>query len=90
MINHKYIKKWSDFILNETLKTNNINFTLNNIEDELKLSGINCSLSKNINKLNLTIYNFNNYFNDSADFSIMFDYLNSLIEMVGFHQKCTF
>lgn len=42
MINHKYIKKWSDFILNETLKTNNINFTLNNIEDELKLSGINC------------------------------------------------
>jgi len=66
---------WSDFILDETLKTTDIDFSVENIFDELSLSGIDCKLEKENNRIKLTIYNFDKmYVIDS-----MFNYINSLI-----------
>lgn len=71
----KYIKIWSDFILDETLKTNEIYYSIDNIFDELSLSGIKCKLYDQDNMIKLILYNFNElYVIDS-----MFDYINSLI-----------
>ena len=71
----QYIKYWSDFILDETLKTTEINYSVEDIFDELSLSGIKCKLEKENNNIKLIIYNFN-----TLDvINIMFDYINSLI-----------
>jgi len=56
---YEFITKWSQFILNETLKTNDINFVVKNVEDEIRLSGIKCNVFKNDNKIELEIFNFN-------------------------------
>jgi len=75
MINrYKFMKKWSEFILNETLKTNDIDFVVENTETDLRLSGIDCDVIKNHNKIELHIYDF--YKLDIVD--KMFDYINSL------------
>jgi len=55
---YNFIKNWSDFILNETLKTNDIDLVIGDIESELRLTGIDCDLIKNINKIELIIYDF--------------------------------
>jgi hypothetical protein len=59
MKRYEFITKWSQFILNETLKTNDIDFVVKNVEDEIRLSGINCNVFKNDNKIELEIFNFN-------------------------------
>ena len=71
---YKFINKWSDFILNETLKTNNIDFVLKNVNSELSLLGFNFSISKNNNTIELTI----NEFYSIQNVNIIFDYINSL------------
>ena len=34
---YKFIKNWSDFIINETLKTTDIDFVIKNVNDEINL-----------------------------------------------------
>lgn len=71
---YKFIKKWSDYILNETLKTNDIDFVVDDIQSDLRLSGIDCDVSKKNNKIELIIYDFDKlYIIDET-----FDYINSL------------
>lgn len=70
----EYIKYWSDFILDETLKTTEINYSIENIFDELSLSGIECKLEKEKDKIKLFIYNFDKLYVINS----MFDYINSL------------
>lgn len=69
-----YINKWSDFILNETLRTTDIDITINNVFDELQLSGINCNLTKNENKILLELFDFDSMLVVDS----MFDYICSL------------
>jgi len=71
---YNFIKKWSDFILTETLKTNDINFVVKNTETDLRLSSIDCDVLKDNNKILLSIYDFNKL--DLVE--PMFDYINSL------------
>ena len=75
MINrYKFIKSWSDFILNDTLKTNDVDFVIDDIQSNLRLSGIDCDLSKTQNMLDLIIYDF-----DKLDvISDTFLFINSL------------
>ena len=61
MNRYKFIKRWSDFILNETLITNGIDFVVDDIQSELRLSGIDCDLTKKQNKLNLLIYDLKRF-----------------------------
>jgi hypothetical protein len=72
---YEFIKTWSEYILNETLKTNNIDFVIKNSSSELNLSHIKNDMSKDNNKINLTIYNFNELHN----LDVVFDYINSLM-----------
>jgi hypothetical protein len=71
---YKFINKWSDFILNETLKTNDIDFVLKNVDNELSLLGFNFSINKNDNTIELTI----NEFYSLQNINTIFDYINSL------------
>lgn len=73
-MSYNFINKWSDFIVNETLKTNNIDFTIKNIDSELSLLGFNFSITKNKNTIELTINEFYSI-NNIVDF---FNYINSL------------
>ena len=73
-MNYKFINKWSEFILNETLKTNDIDFTIKNIENELSLIGFNFSIIKNNNTIELTLNDFYSI-NNILD---IFNYINSL------------
>ena len=73
-INYNFIKNWSDFIINETLKTHPIDFAVNDIFDELSLTGIKCELNKIENKLELKLFNFFSY--DNIELIIL--YINSL------------
>ena len=45
-MNHKFIETWSDFILNETLKTHDIDLTLYNVNNELSLLRLNFNIFK--------------------------------------------
>lgn len=72
---YEFIKYWSDFILNETLKTHNIDFVIKNSSSELNLSHIKNDMEKDDNKINLTIYDFNKL----HDIDIVFNYINSLL-----------
>ena len=59
-MNHKFIETWSSFILNETLKTHDIDLTLKNVNDELSLLNFNFNIVKSPNKtLTLTLNSFN-------------------------------
>ena len=71
---YKFIKTWSEFVLNETLKTNNIDFVIDHTETDLRLSKIDCDVVKKNNKIELTIYDFDKL--DVVDY--MFNYINSL------------
>ena len=71
---YEFIKKWSDFILNETLKTNDIDIVIKQVESDIRLSGIECNVSKDDTKIELELLNFN----DLIELQVMFDYLNSL------------
>jgi hypothetical protein len=72
---HNFIKKYSDFILNETLKTHDIGISISNINRELSLQGnINFSLFKENNNIKCILHNFN--YNQSLP--LMFDYINNL------------
>jgi hypothetical protein len=71
---YNFINKWSQFILNETLKTNSIDFTLKNVKEELSLLGFNFLVYKSKNTLVLKINNFNFIQN----LKLTLDYINSL------------
>lgn len=59
-MNHKFIETWSDFILNETLKTHDIDLTLHNVKNELSLLRLNFNIQKSPNNsLLLTLNGFN-------------------------------
>jgi hypothetical protein len=74
-MNHKFIETWSDFILNETLKTHDIDLTLYNINNELSLLKFNFNIRKNSNNsLSLTLNGFN-YIHGVGDY---LDVLNRL------------
>lgn len=62
-MNHKFIETWSDFILNETLKTHDINLTLYNVKNELSLLRLNFNIQKNPNSSLLLTLNGFNYIN---------------------------
>ena len=72
---YKFIKIWSDFILNETLKTNDIDFVIKNVSSELNLSHIRNDMYKYNNKIEMIIYDFDELYN----LDIIFDYINSLM-----------
>lgn len=49
---------YSEFMLNETLKTHDINLTYNNVNRELSLLRINFTINININKIEITLLDF--------------------------------
>ena len=53
-----YITTYSDFMLNETLKTHDINLTFNNVNRELSLLRINFNININLNKIEITLLGF--------------------------------
>lgn len=67
-MNHKFIETWSDFILNETLKTHDIDLTLYNVDHELSLLRLNFNIQKNINNTLLLTLNDFNYINSIGDY----------------------
>jgi len=71
---NKFINKWSEFTLNETLKTNDIDFTIKNIDNELSLLSFNFLIIKNNNSIEFTL----NEFYSIQNFDITFNYLDSL------------
>lgn len=57
---YKFVETWSDFILNETLKTHDIDLTLYHVNSELGLLGLDFKIEKNPNNtLLLTLNDFN-------------------------------
>ena len=55
-----YITTYSEYILNETLKTNEIDFSIKNIKDELSLQSYNFTINKNTNNtFDVELLNFN-------------------------------
>ncbi len=57
---YKFITTYSEFVLNETLKTHDIDFTINNISNELSLLRYNFSIIKNANNtFQINLHNFN-------------------------------
>ncbi|MCK9415294.1 hypothetical protein M0Q97_01395 [Candidatus Dojkabacteria bacterium] len=72
---YKYIKKWSNFIMNETLKTNYIDFVIKNVSSELNLSHIKNDMHKDNNRIELTLYNFYKLHN----INIVLNYIDSLM-----------
>lgn len=75
-MNHKFIETWSDFILNETLKTHDIDLTLYNVNNELSLLRLNFNIQKNPNdSLSLTLNGFN-YINIVGEY---LDIINRLL-----------
>jgi len=70
------IKVFSEFILNETLKTHDIDFTLSDIDKELSLMRIfDFKLQKINNTFEITLNNFNFIYNVEE----YLDYLDSLV-----------
>lgn len=56
---NKFIRTYSDFILNETLVTHNIDLTYRNVKTELSLFGYNFSIEKTLNNvIELTLHSF--------------------------------
>lgn len=53
-----FITTYSEFMLNETLKTHDINLTYNNVNRELSLLRINFTININNNKIELTLIGF--------------------------------
>ena len=70
----KYIKNFSEFVLNETLKTHDIDLSINNISSEMVKTRYNFNIIKNNNKIELYLYNFRYIQN----INILFNHINSL------------
>jgi hypothetical protein len=75
-MNHKFIETWSDFILNETLKTHDIDLTLYNVKSELSLLKFNFNIQKNPNNSLLLTLNVFNYINTVGEY---LDIINRLL-----------
>lgn len=75
-MNHKFIETWSDFILNETLKTHDIDLTLYNVNNELSLLKFNFNIQKNPNNSLLLTLNGFNYINNVGEY---LDIINRLL-----------
>lgn len=75
-MNHKFIETWSDFILNETLKTHDIDLTLYNVNSELSLLKFNFNIQKNPNNSLLLTLNGFNYINTVGEY---LDIINRLL-----------
>jgi hypothetical protein len=75
-MNHKFIETWSDFILNETLKTHDIDLTLYNVKSELSLLKFNFNIQKNPNNSLLLTLNGFNYINTVGEY---LDIINRLL-----------
>ena len=56
---YKLITSYSEFVLNETLKTTDIDKTVDNIDNEITLMHYENTVIKKDNKIELTLYNFN-------------------------------
>jgi hypothetical protein len=70
-----YITTYSDFMLNETLKTHDINLTFNNVNRELSLLRINFNININLNKIEITLLGFRFL----KDIKSYLDLLNNLL-----------
>jgi len=74
-MNHKFIETWSDFILNETLWTHDIDLTIRNIRNELSMIRLDFDIQKNINNsISLKL----NGFRYMRDINSCLDILNNL------------
>lgn len=67
-MNNNFIESWSEFILNETLKTHNIDLTLYNVNNELSSLRLNFNIQKNINNSLLLTLNGFNYIQGVGDY----------------------
>jgi hypothetical protein len=72
---YKFIENYSDFILNETLKTHDIDITLKNVNRELSLLGYNFSIRKDDNKILVSLKNVNT----THVFGLIINCLNQLM-----------
>jgi len=71
---YKFKRTYSDYMLDETLKTHDIDFTITKIEHELSMLNYNFDLTKNDNVLELKLNSL--YSMDLID--IKFEHINSL------------
>ena len=73
---HNLITTFSDFVLNETLVTHDIDLTIKNVESELSLQNVNIHIIKNDNNsFDLHLKGVQN----SHNIKLQLDYLSSLI-----------
>lgn len=70
-----YITTYSEFMLNETLKTHDINLTFDNVNRELSLLRINFNIRINSNKIEITLLGFRFL----RDIKSYLDVLNNLL-----------
>jgi hypothetical protein len=73
MKRYEFIKIWSDFMLNETLKTNDIDIVIQNAALSLNVKSIEHEIYIKYNKIYLKLYDFKNIYS-IKDF---FEFLNS-------------
>jgi hypothetical protein len=72
---YSFINKYSDFILNETLQTHEIDLTIRNVREELSLLRYNFSIEKYENKINIRLHDVNK----TQSFKLLLDNLNNLL-----------
>lgn len=70
-----FITTYSEFMINETLKSHDINLTYRNVSRELSLLRINFNINININKIEITLL----VFRSLRDLNSYFDVLNNLL-----------
>lgn len=71
----KFITKYSEFMLNETLKTHEINDTIKFVSDSLSLQHYNFNINKDNNKILITLNNVST----TNNFQLSIENLNSLL-----------
>ncbi len=72
---YKFINKYSDFVLNETLKTHDIDLTIRNVDDELSLLRYDFSIEKINNKIKIKLNNVNT----TQSFKLLLDNMSNLL-----------
>jgi len=73
----EFIKKYSDFVLNETLKTNEISFVVNSIERELAILEYSFNIHQVNNTIKLTLFDL--YLSRNKEYlKLMLNHLDSL------------
>ena len=70
-----FITTYSEFMINETLKSHDINLTYKNVNRELSLLRINFNININRNKIEITLLGFKFL----RDLNSYFDLLNNLL-----------